>query len=503
MREQRKYTQTENFTLFEAVQGRKMRLRARDIQQLFQKSGDVVIRPVCVGALQAALFCVDGLVDSATVGEQVLRPLAADARFRELSSETQAVDLLLTGAVQFPFVTKETNVHQVITAVLSGLTALVFDRIETAVLIDARGFEKRAVGEPTDENVIKGAKDCFVEVLRVNTATVRRKIKSPNLVIEESVVGKMSLTDLALVYLEGTVNRHILKEVRGRLKKMNIDGLMTGGYLEESLAERPFSSFPQLLYTERLDKFCSHIMEGRIGILADGLPTAYILPVDLSMFMRAPEDYADNYVFASVIRVLRYFCLAVSLLLPGFYIAITTFHPEMIPTRLVFSVQKAKTDVPFPTFVEIFGMLTAFEILLEAGLKLPKTIGQAVSVVGALVVGQAAAEAKIISPAVVIVIAFTGVCGFTVPNQDFGHAVRLWRFLFTIAGSLAGLFGVMMLFLFLLLELCSMQNFGTAYLQPLTDAGATHIRDTLLRPPMRYLNLRPFSVRTRNLRRQK
>lgn len=498
-----KYTQTENVTLFSEEQGKPMRLHAESIQKLFEKSGDVVVRPIQVGTLEAFLFCVDGLIDSATIGEQIFKPLATDERLQQAVDETQAVELLLDGAAHFPFVTKETNVNKVITSVLSGLTAILFNQIETAVLVDARGFEKRSIGEPTDENVIKGAKDCFVEVIRVNTATIRRKIKSPNLVIEESVAGKMSLTNIALVYLEGTTNRHILKEVRRRLQKMNIDGIMTTGYLEESLAEKPFSVFPQLLYTERPDKFCSHIMDGRVGLLIDGLPTAYILPASVTMFMQAPEDYSNNYIFSSVIRLLRYFCLVVSLLLPGFYIAITTFHQEMIPTELAFSIQKAKMDVPFPSFVEILGMLIAFEILMEAGLKLPKTIGQAVSIVGALVVGQAAVEAKIISPAVVIVIAFTGVCGFTMPNQDFSHAVRLWRFLFTVAGSLAGLFGVMILLIFLLLELCSIQNLGAPYLEPLSDSISSHIKDTLLRPPFRYLNWRPFSVRPINIRRQK
>ena len=498
-----KYTQTENVTLFSEEQGKPMRLHAESIQKLFEKSGDVVVRPIQVGTLEAFLFCVDGLIDSATIGEQIFKPLATDERLQQAVDETQAVELLLDGAAHFPFVTKETDVNKVITSVLSGLTAILFNQIETAVLVDARGFEKRSIGEPTDENVIKGAKDCFVEVIRVNTATIRRKIKSPNLVIEESVAGKMSLTNIALVYLEGTTNRHILKEVRRRLQKMNIDGIMTTGYLEESLAEKPFSVFPQLLYTERPDKFCSHIMDGRVGLLIDGLPTAYILPASVTMFMQAPEDYSNNYIFSSVIRLLRYFCLVVSLLLPGFYIAITTFHQEMIPTELAFSIQKAKMDVPFPSFVEILGMLIAFEILMEAGLKLPKTIGQAVSIVGALVVGQAAVEAQIISPAVVIVIAFTGVCGFTMPNQDFSHAVRLWRFLFTVAGSLAGLFGVMILLIFLLLELCSIQNLGAPYLEPLSDSISSHIKDTLLRPPFRYSNWRPFSVRPINIRRQK
>ncbi len=498
-----KYTQTEDVTLFSEEQNQPMRLQEEQIKQLFEKSGDVIVRPIMVGNLQAALFCVDGLIDSKTVGELIIKPLSTDDSLQHAVDAQQAVQQLLEGAARFPFVTKETDVHKVITAVLSGLTAILFSSIETAVLIDARGFEKRSIGEPVDENVIKGAKDCFVEVIRVNTATIRRKIKSPNLVIEENIIGKLSMTNYALVYLNGVTNRHILKEIRQRIKKIDVDGMMASGNLEESLSEKPFSIFPQLMYTERPDKFCSNILDGRVGILIDGLPLAYILPVSMTMFLQAPEDYSNNFIFSSTIRFLRYCCLVVSLLLPGFYIAITTFHQEMIPTELAISIQNAKTDVPFPAFVEIAGMLIAFEILLEAGLKLPKTIGQAVSIVGALVVGQAAVEAKIISPAVVIVIAFTGICGFTMPNQDFGNAVRLWRFIFTLAGSLAGLFGVMVTIIFLLLELCSIQNLGSSYIEPLSDSISSHIKDTLFRPPFRYLNWRPFSVRPINIRRQR
>jgi spore germination protein KA len=256
--------------------------------------------------------------------------------------------------------------------------------------------------------------------------------------------------------------------------------------------------------TERTDKFCHYIIEGRVGIIIDGLPVTYIIPATISMFYQAPEDYAQNYIVSSFLRFLRYTSSLITLLLPAFYVSITSFHQEMIPTDLAVSIIRSKAEVPFPTVTSVFMMLLAFEVLLEAGLRLPRTIGQAVSIIGALVVGQAAVQAKLISPVVVIVVAVTGITGFTLPNQDFTNGIRVFRLLFVICASIAGLYGFSLVALILVYHLNTLESFGVPYFTPFAaNEGRDITKDTLIRIPLFLMKKRPTSLMTTNKKRQK
>ncbi len=298
-------------------------------------------------------------------------------------------------------------------------------------------------------------------------------------------------------------NRRIVEEVENRLNKINIDGIISAGQIEAFLMDEKISIFPQMLYTERVDKFCGHLLEGRVGVLIDGMPIAYILPVDLFAFLQAPEDYALHFFQSSVFRLLRNLSAFLALILPAFYVAITTFHQEMIPTKLAMSIIESKKTVPFPTVIEVLLMLLAFEILLEAGLRLPKSIGQTVSIIGALVVGDAAITAKILSPGVVIVIATAGITGFVIPSQDLANTVRILRLLLVFCSLFGGLFGIGVGIIAILYHLCTLEFFGMPYLSPfVAGEGRRMFHDTVVRASWLKQKIRPRSVRPEDSVRQ-
>lgn len=502
-----KKSSSSNKILYSEIPDNKdMELNIKNIKLILSKNSDVIFRDINICGnpdFPVTLVFVDGLVDSKAIGDDVVKPLMQSSLLCKAGNESELIDLIEHGFVYSPDQKTRININDAINDILSGSCALVFDRKKTVLTFDTKGFEKRSITEPTSENAIKGAKDVFVESLRVNTATVRRKIKTQKLVIEQTTIGRQSQTSVSIIYLEGTANKHIVDEVRRRLDSIDIDGVVEAGFVEEYILDKTSTLFPQVLATERPDKFCFSLLEGRVGLLIDGLPIAYDIPAVLGNFLRSTDDYSLNFIAVSFIRLLRYSAAALTLMLPAFYISITTFHQEMIPTELAQAIAASKEGVPFPSFVEVVFMLIAFEILLEAGLRLPRNIGQAVSIVGALVVGEASVNAKLISPAVVVVIALTAISGFTIPNQDFSNAIRLWRFVMVIASSIIGIFGMGMVILFLLYHLASIETFGVPYLSPYVSNEGKDLEDSVIRLPLRFLKKRPSFVRSTNERRQK
>jgi spore germination protein KA len=448
--------------------------------------------------LYTSLFYIDGLINPQLVSDYIIKPLMQTEKFKSCCSEIEIIQLIEHGVIYSADVKKRTKLNEVIDDILTGSTAIVFDKHGVAFTFDTKGFEKRGVQEPSIENVIKGSKDSFTETLRVNTSICRRKIKSPNLVIEEVVIGKQSKTPVAIVYLRNIANQELLDKVKKRLTEINIDVLLTAGFIEEFIIDKQYSMFPQVQTTERPDKLCSNISEGRIGLLIDGLPISFIVPATLLQFLQAPEDYSMHWIISSTLRVMRFISLAITLLLPAFYVSITNFHQEMIPAELAFSIIASRQGVPFPMFVEVLIMLGAFELLVEAGLRLPKTIGQAVSIVGALVVGQSAVEAKLISPATVVIIAITAITGFTMPSSDFSNASRVWRLVITILACLTGMYGLTMGLILLLHHWCSIETYGVPYLSPFVGSKISNHQDSLIRFPASAMKQRPQSTKPIN-----
>jgi spore germination protein KA len=502
----KKYKEDESTSFDERLDRNDLDLLTDNIKGLLEKNSDVKFRDIFINdnkKLKFTLIFVDGLINSDYISNYILKPIIQEKVFNEAVNVKEVIKQIDSGKLYFVSQQKVTELNKAMSALLYGATLLVFDSEKTAIVIDAKGFEKRSISEPTGESVLKGSKDSFVELLRINTATIRRNIKSHNLVIEETVVGKQSRTPVATVYMNNITNRNIIDEVKKRLNAIEVDRAITAGFIEEFIVDDVNSPFPQVIYTERPDKFCSNIVDGKVGLIIDGLPIAYVIPATFIELLQAPEDYSQHFLISSSIRFLRYVALFFTLIIPSLYIAITSFHQEMIPSELATSIASAKEGVPFPMFVEVILMLAAFEVLVEAGLRLPKSIGQAVSIVGALVVGQSAVEAKLLSPATVVVIAITAITSFTMPNQDLSNALRLWRFVLVIFSSLMGIFGLCTGLLILLFHLCQMESFGVPYLSPIVASKDNQYQDTFFRLPLKFQKERPLALGPINKRRMK
>lgn len=469
---------------------------------------DVVIREINVSGdprFKAHICFVDGLVNYQALSESVLKPFQQEMVFDEIKDPHELLTTMLEGAVYHTFAKRRSTMDDILTDVLGGSMALFLEKVTDEVLtFEARSFPTRSVEQPSDENVLKGSKSGFVESIRSNTVQIRRKIQSPNLRLEAGKIGQRTHTSLVICYIEGLTNPKLVQTVRERLAAIDVDGVLTTAVIEENIVEHKYLPFPQVMITERPDNFCGKLLDGQVGVIIDELPTAFIVPGTMTQFIRAPEDYANNFWIASMIILLRYLAIFVTLLFPAFYIALTTFHQEMIPTELAISIMKSKMGVPFPSFAEVILMLLAFDMLMEAGLRLPQNMGQTVSIVGALIVGQAAVDAQIVSPAMVIVIATTAITSFVIPNQDFTNALRLWRFIFVVLASLGGLmllfFGVLVLFYIL----CTVESFGVPYLSPYVAANSEEIiPDTMIRLPIWMQKFRPRAFNAQDKRKQK
>ncbi len=393
---------------------------------------------------------LDGMVSGSEVAEFVLQPLtrgdaATGASRKNVTGAADAAKLLVNGFC----------------IVLRG---------QEAAAYEVKTGEKRGPSAPEVENTVKGAKDAFTETVRTNTSLLRRHLRTPELRLKEVIVGRESLTNITVCSVQGVTDPALVAQTVRRLEEIRTDGILSPAAVEDFLTGARKTAFPLLQYTERPDRMAQGLLEGRVGVLVDGLPLGYLLPVDLGRLMQSPEDRGGNYIVASCVRVLRYLALLVSLLLPAAYVAMVTYQPEMIPTQLLLSIRESRQAVPFPLIFEVLGLLVAFELLQEAGIHLPQAIGQTVSIIGGLVVGTAAVEAKLISPAALIVVSVAGICGFTLPGNDFSDAVRVWRFGLAILAAVAGLFGLTAGVLALLIHLSGLESLGTPYLNPFSGA---------------------------------
>lgn len=399
-------------------------------------------------------------------------------------SVKNCIEMILSGAVYSNNASEKDTTDDVVEALVKGFAAIVFPREKSAVVFEARSSAQRSISAPTVEKAVKGSKDSFIERIRINTTLVRRKLQTPDLKITQATVGRRSDTDVAVVYLDGIASEQTVQQVLERLKKMDIDGVVTTGNIEEYLTDNPYSPFPQIMYTERPDRFAINLLDGRVGLLVDGLPLGFLVPCTLAEIMRVPEDRAQHYVVASFLRLIRYIAAIITVLLPAAYVAIALYHQEMIPQKLLLSIIESKQGVPFSIQVEVLGMLLAFELLQEAGLRLPNPVGETIGIIGALVVGQSAVAAKVISPLAVIIVATAGITGYTVPNQDLSAVLRLCRFLMVICAILGGLFGVVVGLVLITYHLCGIESFGVSFLSPLSEGGPLGIIHAIFRRPL-------------------
>ena len=448
----------------------------RALTAQFEDAADFETRKVlCGGQLLTVLF-LDGLTSGRDIAEQVLRPLA---QMTDEAREEVLYTRALQGGVWCASVKEPESTQQAAELLVNGFCVILFPKSGKALGCEVKTGEKRSPSPPETENTVKGAKDAFTETLRTNTSLVRRHLRTPGLRLTETVIGKRTLTKVTVCWIDRLTDPELPRRMQERLSSIDIDGALSPAAIEEYVTGSRRTAFPLLEYTERTDHFCQGLLDGQVGLLADGLPLGYLAPVGLGRLMRSPEDRATDFFSASMLRLLRYAALGVSLLLPALYAAMAMFHQQMLPTKLLLAIIESKENVPFPTLLEVLGLLAAFELLQEAGLHLPQAIGTAVSIIGGLVVGTAAVEANLVSPAALIVAATAGICGFTLPSRDLSDAVRLWRFLLTALGGIAGLFGLTVGAILLLVHLAGLTSLGVAYLAPFSDVRGWH---AVLRP---------------------
>ena len=479
---------------------------ADSLKTIFAESDDFTLRPVWPGGEPedgVSLCWLEGLVSADAVSRDVLRPLTDSRRLSPRDDQRRWLQALERGAVWSSAATRCSDMDTLVDQLLNGSCAVVFDRLGAAVAFETRSAQTRAVGTPTVEKSVKGGKDAFVETLRTNTALVRRRLRSPRLKLCQTTVGRKSATPVDVLWLDGVAASETVAALRRRLGAIDVDGLTAAGNLEACLVDRPASLFPQLIHTERPDKFASELLSGRVGLLVDGLPIGFLLPATLPHFMKVAEDKAMHFAVASGLTLLRWLSALISMLFPALLVAVGMYHQEMIPTRLLLSMIAAKQEVPFSVAVEVLSMLLAFELLMEAGIRLPDPVGDTVSIIGALIVGQSAVEARIVSPISVIVVATSAICGFTQPSRDLGAALRLLRFVMVILATFLGLFGLAVGLSLLVWYLSTLESFSVPYLSPLCEGGAREILRALLRPPLNRVKLREAALHTPDRRSQK
>jgi len=475
------------------------------IKEALGNSNDVILREITLDKLDnesIALINIDGISDK-TVITDILENLMLDIDNEPENKIDDLNDYIKKQCLAVGDVKDVFDFTALYTAVLNGDTVIILNGQSKAIVTSTKNAKDRAVTEPQTESVIRGPRESFTETLRTNTALIRRKIKSPDLWIKSRVIGDVTQTDVAVMYINGIANDKIVQEVLDRLDQIKIDGVLETGYLEDYIQDSKFSLFPMIYNTERPDVIAAELLEGKIAILVDGTPLVLTVPVIFSSFLQAAEDYYQNWIISSLIRLLRFFGITLALLMPSLYVAITTFHQEMLPTAMLISIASQREGVPFPAVVEALLMEIAFEILREAGLRMPRTIGPAVSIVGTLVIGQAAVEAGVVSAVMVIIVALTAICSFLFPSYGLSNTIRVLRFPLMIFAAVFGLFGVMFGIMIILLHLCSLRSFGVPYMSPFGPIILQDQKDGMVLFPRRNLFTRPRLISQKNNTRAK
>ncbi|WP_246939405.1 spore germination protein [Bacillus pinisoli] len=467
------------------------------LKQQFDKCVDVKFRPLMVGNQRAFIIFIDGLIDTVSIELHALHQLLSEASTEELT-----VEYLEQHIVSVNQVVESDELESLINHILDGKTVLLVNQLTKALVLDAKGGVRRSVTEPETEATVRGPREGFTENIGINTALIRQKLRSTNLKTISKEIGTETKTTVMILYLENLASPQLVKEVQDRLDRIKIDGVLESGYIEELIEDSPYSFFPQIQNTERPDTVVGNLLEGRVSILVNGTPFALILPANFWQFIQASEDYYQRYHIAIFLRILRVSLLFLALLLPAFYIAVTTYHQEMIPTNLLFSIASSREAIPFPAFVEAMIMESAFEALREAGIRLPKVIGQAVSILGALVIGQAAVEAGIVSAPMVIIVSLTGIASFTIPRFNMAISIRLLRFPMMVLAGLFGLFGIVLGSIILLTHLCSLRSFGVPFFGPLGPLKWSELKDVFVRVPWWEMNNRPEEMANEDLTRE-
>ncbi|GIM28223.1 spore germination protein [Clostridium polyendosporum] len=451
-------------------------------------SSDIVIREFIIGEeekVKAAVIYVDGLIDKDFVQKFILKTLMIEIRKVDLrgicSREKGWFQILKDFSISVADIKEAEDMDSLYLSLLSGDTIILIDYSNKAFLASSRGWQGRGIEEPTSQSLIKGPKEGFTETLRTNTALIRRRIKDTNLRIETVVVGKRSKTEVVIAYINGLADDKVVNEVKSRINQIDVDYVIGSSAIEELIQDSKYSPYPTIYNTERPDSLSAGILEGRVGIIVDGTPFAMLVPALFIHFFQSSEDYYIGSLTGSFKRVLRYSAYFLTLLTPGTLVALLSFHHEMMPTTLFISIAAQRAAVPFPISIEVMLLEVMFEVLREAAVRMPRLVGPTISIVGALVLGQAAVEAGIFSSITIIVIAVTGIASNMSSTINMGFSVAMLRFIFIFLGATFGIPGIAIGSFINIFHLCALKSFGTPYLSYLAPFNAPAQRDTIIR----------------------
>ena len=469
-------------------------------------NSDIVVREFTINArgkqYSAFLLYIDGMIDSQIMNDFILEPLMMrnknnlyDGSQNRIISEAVSNNITVRKVKKFNIddylvscllpqntVKKLTEFSDIFDGVNSGNCALFVDTLSICLDIEVKGFKQRSVDTPNNEIIIKGPQEAFVENIRTNTSLIRRIVNNEDLIIESLSVGDVTKTKCAVCYIQNITNADLVSEVKFRLNNLEVDSLLSSGELEQLISNSNELGIPEVLSTERPDKATKYLLQGRVIVLVNGSPYCLVMPATMIDFMSSPEDTNLNYRFGNFLRSLRFIAMILTLLLPGIYVAVTSFHQEILPTELLYSILAAREGVPFPVIFEILIMEISFELIREAGLRVPSPIGPTIGIVGALVLGQAAVSAGIVSPILIIIVAITGISSFAIPDFSFGFHLRYYRFIFIVLGYIAGFLGISIGLFVYISVLSSLRSFGVFFTIPFAPDINSKGNSYFLRP---------------------
>ncbi|AOZ92206.1 spore germination protein [Paenibacillus crassostreae] len=475
----------------------------KGIKERFGNSPDLIMRKfeLIRAQVEVAAIYINGITDKSTVDDFVghvmsFEPITQDKL--HITSELEIFEFMAKKALSIGEEKVVEDWDGLLEALLSGSTIILIDGLGKAVSGNTSGGEVRAVSEAKTQVAIRGSKDSFTESIETNISLVRRKIKNADLWIESMKIGTVTKTAVSIMYINGIADDKTIRKLKKKLKDIQIDSILESGYIEQLIQGNTYSPFPTVFNTERPDSVAANLLEGRIAILVDGTPFVLIAPTTFFMFFHAVEDYYQPFEISSVIRLLRFLCLIISSFGPAVFVAAITFHQEMIPTPLLISLASQREGVPFPAFVEAILLEVTFEIIREAGIRMPSPIGQTVSIIGGLVLGQAAVQAGIVSPAMVIVVSLTGISSFATPAFNMALTIRLIRFFIMFIAAFMGLYGISIISFILIAHMCSLRSLGVPYMSPMAPFIPEEQKDTFIRAPLQFLRRRPRLISQKN-----
>lgn len=470
------------------------------MEQLFHTCDDIKKKQMNLGKNRDVSCYLTFIEVAVDMGNSALLELLK--YLRGLSRE-EIYEALLNNALGVSDATYFETIEEAGDGLLTGEAILFVDGFDKAVKIPDDGYPNMGVSEADSEKVVRGSNEGFTDSVKQNAALIRKRIRSPQVKVKGKKLGVRSKTNVYLVYMEGLAYPDLLKEIERRLEGFEIDGVLDSGVIEQLAEEKWYSPFPQFQTTERPDRAAMSVLEGRVVLISDNSPVALLLPTDYNSFIKTSDDYYNRWEIASFERILRYVASFFAMTLPGIYLALTNFHTQILPTTLLLSFADARRGVPFPAVIEVLIMEISFELLREAGVRLPGNMGNTIGIVGGLIIGQAAVEANLVSPIVVIVISFTALCSFAIPNEEFATAFRILKFFFIGICAWLGFFGLLVGLLAVLIHLSHLTSFGIPYLMPFVGADLNDYedeRDFLWRQPLKNLKRRPIYARRENRR---